>query len=144
LSAPFAVEWLQWLLDQPMPAAPGWQALQRVVSPEALLRLEHQREAADQLEIGNVITCMRPLSSVEWPLFFDRVALVERALREDPAGAYVEMEFPTRDRYRHSVEQLARRSKQTETSVARRAIGMAGRSKGRRWTTTGGVTWGTT
>ena len=51
---------------------------------------------------------MRLLSSIDWPLFFERVSLVEQILREDPAGAYARMDFPTRDRYRHSVEQLAR------------------------------------
>ena len=87
-------------------------ALQRALeaqgdSVDELLRLEHQREAADQLAIGNVITSMRLLSSIDWPLFFERVSLVEQVLREDPAGAYAQMDFPTRDRYRHSVEQLA-------------------------------------
>ena len=72
---------------------PAWQALQRALqaqgdSPEEMLRIEHQREAADQLAIGNVITSMRLLSSIDWPLFFDRVGLVEQVLREDPAGAY--------------------------------------------------------
>ncbi len=83
-----------------------------------MLRLEHQREAADQLAIGNVITSMRLLSSIDWPLFFERVSLVEQILREDPAGAYAQMDFPTRDRYRHSVEQLAKRARQPETDVA--------------------------
>ena len=70
-----------------------WQALQRALeaqddSPEEMLRVEHQREAADQLAIGNIITTMRLLSSIDWPLFFERVSLVEQILREDPAGAY--------------------------------------------------------
>ena len=86
LSAAFVVELLQWLRDQPSSAAPAWQALQRALeaqgdSPEELLRLEHQREATDQLAIGNVITSMRLLSSIDWPLFFDRVSVVEQILK---------------------------------------------------------------
>ena len=50
--------------------------------------VEHQREATDQLAIGNIITSMRLLSSIDWPLFFERVSLVEQILRDDPAGAY--------------------------------------------------------
>ena len=58
LSAAFVVELLQWLRDQPLTAAPAWHALQRALqeqddSAEELLRVEHQREAADQLAIGN-------------------------------------------------------------------------------------------
>ena len=78
-----------------------------------MLRVEHQREAAGQLAIGNIITTMRLLSSIDWPLFFERVSLVEQILREDPAAAYARMDFPTRDRYRHSVEELARAAKVT-------------------------------
>ena len=48
-------------------------------------------------------------------MFFERVSVVERILQEDPAGAYAQMDFPTRDRYRHSVEQLAKRREKPET-----------------------------
>ena len=130
LSAAFVVELMQWLRDQPSSAAPAWQAIQRALeaqgdSPEELLRVEHQREATDQLAIGNVITSMRLLSSIDWALFFERVSVVEQILKEDPAGAYAQMDFGTRDRYRHSVEQLSRGSKTPELVVAQRAIALA-------------------
>ncbi len=130
LSAAFVVELLQWLRDQPPSAGPVWLALQHALeaqgeTAEELLRVEHQREASDQLAMGNVITSMRLLSSVDWPTFFDRVSLVERILRGDPAGAYAAMDFQTRDRYRHSVEQLAKRSPHAELAVAERAVDLA-------------------
>jgi cyclic beta-1,2-glucan synthetase len=130
LSAPFVVELLHWLRDQPSSAAPAWHALQQSLeaqgdSPDEMLRVEHQREAADQLAIGNIITSMRLLSSIDWPLFFERVSLVEQILREDPAGAYARMDFPTRDRYRHSIEQLAKGAKRSELEIARAAVDMA-------------------
>jgi cyclic beta-1,2-glucan synthetase len=130
LSAPFVVEVLHWLRDQPSSAAPAWHGLQQALetqgdSPDEMLRVEHQREAADQLAIGNIITSMRLLSSIDWPLFFERVSLVEQILREDPAGAYARMDFPTRDRYRHSVEQLAKGAKRSEQEIARAAVEMA-------------------
>ncbi len=130
LSAAFVVELLQWLRDQPSTVGPAWQALQHVLqeqddSADEMLRIEHQREAADQLAIGNVITSMRRVSSIDWTLFFERVSLVEKLLRDDPAGAYALMDFSTRDRYRHSIEELARRARRTETDVANRAIELA-------------------
>ena len=64
---------------------------------------------------------MRLLSSIDWPLFFERVSLVEQILREDPAGAYAKMDFATRDRYRHSVEQLAQRRQGGRDSASRDA-----------------------
>ncbi|HEX2342201.1 MAG TPA: glucoamylase family protein [Vicinamibacterales bacterium] len=130
LSAPFVIELLHWLRDQPSSAAPAWSALQRALeaqgdSAEAMLHAEHQRRAADQLAIGNIITSMRLLSSIDWPLFFEHVSLVEQILREDPAGAYALMDFATRDRYRHSIEELAKGARKLETDVARRAVELA-------------------
>ena len=117
----------------------------RTTRAEEMLRIEHQREAADQLAIGNIITSMRLLSSIDWPLFFERVSLVEQILREDPAGAYARMDFPTRDRYRHSVEQLARGAK-TSGAGRRAARGRAGcrRRSGPLPDTTAAITSATT
>ena len=130
LPAAFVVELLQWLRDQPVTAAPAWHALQRALqeqddSAEEMLRIEHQRQAAEQLAISNVITSMRRVSTIDWTLFFERVSLVERELRNDPAGAYAEMDFPTRDRYRHSIEQVAKRAGRSEAEVASLAIELA-------------------
>jgi cyclic beta-1,2-glucan synthetase len=130
LSPTFVVELLQWLRDQPTTAAPAWQALQLALqaqddTPDEMLRIEHHREAAGQLEIGNVITTMRRIAAIDWTAFFERVSLVEQVLRDDPAGAYAAMDFLTRDRYRHSIEQLAKRSHRAETDVARLALDFA-------------------
>jgi len=130
LPAAFVVELLQWLRDQPSTAAPAWQALQRALqeqgdSADEMLRLEHQHQAADQLAISNAISSMRRASSIDWTLFFERVSVVEQVLRGDPAGAYAAMDFPTRDRYRHSIEQLASRARKSEVVIAQRAIELA-------------------
>ena len=134
LSAPFVAELLHWLRDQPPSAGPVWHWLQERLdaqhaSPDEILRSEHQREASDQISIGNVISSMRLLSSLDWPVFFERVSHVELALRDDPAGAYALMDFPTRDRYRHSIEELAKRSGLEELAVARRALELAAEAK---------------
>jgi hypothetical protein len=137
LSAAFVVELLQCLRDQPSSAAPAWHVLHEALdrqgdSPETMLRMEHQREAADQLAIANVITSMRLMSSVDWTLFFEQVSVVERVLRDDPPGAYGRMDFATRDRYRHSVEELAKRARQPEHDVALRAVNLAREAVGNR------------
>jgi cyclic beta-1,2-glucan synthetase len=129
LSPAFVVELLHWLRDQPPSAAPAAQVLHEALAaqddtPDEMLRHEHQREAADQLAIGNAITSMRLASTIDWTLFFERVSPVERILREDPAAAYPEMDFPTRDRYRHAVEGLAKRAGKTEADVARQAVAL--------------------
>ena len=134
LSPAFVVELLEWLRDQPSSAAPVWDWLRQILEAqdddsEEMIRREHQREAADQLAIANTITTMRLMSSLDWPVFFERVSLLERALREDPSGAYAQMDFPTRDRYRRTIELLARRSGIPEMEVGRRALDHAARAR---------------
>ena len=73
-----------------------------------VLRQEQQRLAANQVSIGNLITSMRLISALDWSQFFERVSLVEQVLRRDPAGVYAEMDFATRDQYRHVIEHLAK------------------------------------
>ena len=58
--------------------------------------------------------------------------MVEQTLREDPAAAYGKMDFATRDRYRHVVERMAKRSRLSEREVASQAIHLAQQSADRK------------
>jgi cyclic beta-1,2-glucan synthetase len=94
-------------------------------STEQLVHLEHQRQATAQVTVGNIITSMRLLSTLDWRDFFEDVSLVDPILAQDPAGAYARMEFASRDRYRHVVERIAKRTRVDELEVARRAVHLA-------------------
>ena len=83
------------------------------------LRQEQQRLAANQVSIGNSITSMRLISALDWALFFERVSLVEQILRQDPAGVYPQMDFATRDRYRHKIERMAKLATTTKRTWPR-------------------------
>ena len=79
--------------------------------------------------VRNVITSMRLMSAVDWAEFFESVSLVDAALR---AGSdFAAMDFPTRDRYRHAIEELARGSAHSELEVARARVVAARRAGGR-------------
>ncbi|HEX7449429.1 MAG TPA: glucoamylase family protein, partial [Pirellulales bacterium] len=90
-----------------------------------VLRREHQRQAASQVSVGNCVTSLRVLSSIDWPVFFERTSLVEAILRGDPSGVYALQDFATKDRYRRTVEHFARRSRCDEPAVARRTVELA-------------------
>ena len=92
---------------------------------EQVAHLEHQRQSASQVTVGNVITSMRLLSTLDWRDFFESVSLVDPILEGDPAGVYAQMDFTTRDRYRHVIERIARRTRLDELEVARRAVELA-------------------
>ena len=77
------------------------------VTPEDAVRSENQRQATDQVATANTMTSLRFCATHDWSLFVERVSPVEGILRRDPAGVYPNMDFASRDRYRHAVEELA-------------------------------------
>ncbi len=89
---------------------------------EQLVRSESQQQAADQVSISNSIGSLRFLGSMDWREFVEGRSVVEQVLREDPGGVYGGMDIATRDRYRHAVEKIAKRSRLSEDEVAREAI----------------------
>jgi cyclic beta-1,2-glucan synthetase len=78
--------------------------------------------------VSLMVRGLRALEQIAWREFVESVSVVERVLERDPAGVYARMDFATRDRYRHQVEKMARRSKLTEQEVAEKAVLFAGES----------------
>ncbi len=96
-------------------------AVDRQTAEEAI-RGEHQREAAAQVSVANVVTSLRLCSTLDWTHFVEAVSLVERVLQRDPAGVHGRMEFLSRDRYRQAVEDLADPTGEAQVRVALRAV----------------------
>ncbi len=92
---------------------------------EQLVQAETQSQAANQVSVSNSIGSLRFLGAMDWRDFVERMSAVEQTLREDPGGVYSRMDFATRDRYRHMIEDVARFSGHSEVDVARHAIGLA-------------------
>ncbi|WP_410505593.1 glucoamylase family protein, partial [Janthinobacterium sp.] len=95
------------------------------LSIEQQIQAEVGQQAADQVSIANSIGSLRFLGSMDWQEFVERMSVVERILRADPAGVYAGMDFATRDQYRHVVERLARRSPRGEAEIAELALQLA-------------------
>ncbi|WP_414660604.1 GH36-type glycosyl hydrolase domain-containing protein [Horticoccus sp. 23ND18S-11] len=98
------------------------------LSMDQLVHQESQNQAADQVSVSHSIGSLRFLSAMDWKEFVETLSLVDTTLRGDPADVYSDMDFATRDRYRHAVESLARHSDLTEVEIARCAIALADRS----------------
>lgn len=113
--------------DAPVEAL-NWIAAQTArlgTSPEELARRYYLRQAADQVSVGNAITSMRSINNLDWGAFFAEASYVEAVLVRDPSAAYALMDESSRDRCRHAVERVARRSVASETEVAHVALEMA-------------------
>ena len=88
-----------------------------------------QSQAAAQVSIGNSIGSLRFLGATDWREFVEATSVVEATLRSEPCGVYPTMDFATRDRYRHVVEEIAKGSSLSENEVAGLAVAEAGRPK---------------
>src|SRR5919107_418875 len=137
LDRAFVVQLTQRLRDQDPAFMPVFDWLERRLqkqrlSTEQAVHLEHQRQAAAPGTVGNILTPMRLLSTLDWPDFFGSVSLIDPLLGEDPAGVYARMNFHTRDRYRHVIERIAKRTGAEELEVARGALRLAEDARARR------------
>lgn len=83
---------------------------------EKLVHEEHLSQTSANVTVRNIITSMRLMSSIDWRDFFEDVSLVDEVFQEDPL--YSQLDFTTRDKYRHSLEELAVGSKLSELEVA--------------------------
>jgi cyclic beta-1,2-glucan synthetase len=83
---------------------------------EKIVHEEHLSQTSANVTVRNIITSMRLMSSLDWRDLFEEVSLVDEKFQENPL--YTQLDFATRDKYRHSVEELARGSKLTELEVA--------------------------
>ncbi|MGD0121641.1 MAG: glucoamylase family protein [Candidatus Limnocylindrales bacterium] len=128
LPAAARVQLFQRLRDQDPAVTPALGLVEKLLAAqgttaEEIVRLEHQRQATMNVTVRNVITSMRLISWFDWAQFVESVSLVDEVFRE--RSSFADMDFATRDRYRHAVEDLARDSGRTEVEVARKAAAMA-------------------
>src|SRR5450631_1810954 len=124
LERAFAVQLVQRLRDLDPKVGPIllWldeQLAAQGTSADEIVRAEHQQQATVSVTVRNIITSMRLTSSFDWQTFFESVSLVDEVLRE--GSNFGEMDFATRDSYRHAVEDLSRASKHSELEIAKRA-----------------------
>ena len=124
----FAVQLVQRLRDQDPAVTPALRWLDdhltaQGTTSEKIVTEEHQFQGAMSVTVRNIITSMRFISSVDWTKFFESVSLVDEVLRAN--SNFAAMDFPTRDSYRHAIEELAIGSAYSEIEVAEKALQMA-------------------
>ena len=119
----FVERFTRQLRDRDLAIAPAYEWLtnklqERGSSIEHAVEAEYQSQATGQVTVGNIITSMRLLSTLDWQTFFENVSLIDPLFGKDPAKIYSKMTFGTRNRYREVVERIARRTKIDELKVA--------------------------
>ena len=85
-----------------------------------VVSIEHHSQTAANATVRNIITSFRLMSAYDWQKFFEDVSLVDETLRK--GSMYSKMDFATRDRYRHALEQISRASPLSQLEIAQKLI----------------------
>lgn len=130
----FTAQFAKRLRDQDPHLFPALEYFEKQLSQanssiEQRVHASHQTQAANQVSVANIITSMRLLSSLNWRDFFESISLVDDILESDPV--YEQMDFPTRDRYRHVLERIGKRCHASEIDLAHAIVDLAQKSKAR-------------
>jgi len=62
---------------------------------------------------------------MDWREFVESMSHVEQVLKNDPAEAYISMDFNTRDHYRHVIEKISKNCDFSEVDVAIKTLELA-------------------
>ena len=97
-------------------------------SIEDAITSEGRHQASQQAAMASLIGSLRLVATFDWSEFFESVSLVEQVLHRDPAGVYGRMDFRSRDRYRHAIEELAEPTGEAQMRVALKCVECAKRA----------------
>ena len=75
--------------------------------------------------ISKCISSLRSIESTDWKKFFNQISKVEEILNRDPSNIYSEMEFKSKDYYRHEIERLSRKFNVDEVTLTKIAYELA-------------------
>jgi cyclic beta-1,2-glucan synthetase len=89
---------------------------------DSTINLDHQRQSNYQFEMSNCINGIREITSLDWKKNFEKLSYVEDVLRKDPINVYENMDFQSRDYYRHQIERISKKTGFSEVFIAKQAL----------------------
>jgi cyclic beta-1,2-glucan synthetase len=125
LPTAFAMQLVRRLREEDPGAAPVQRWLDTTLAvqgttAEQVVEAQHQRQGAANVTIRNVIISMRLMSSIDWRELVENVSPVDAILR--PGTNFADLDFETREQYRHAIEDLAQGSRYSEIEITRLAM----------------------
>ncbi|MBW9065570.1 protein ndvB [Rhizobium herbae] len=89
---------------------------------EEALVAEQNRLSSGNVTMSNIIRSLREIDDNDWAVWFESVSKLDDALRA--RSDYSSLDFGSRNKYRNTIEKLARRSGYTELEVTQIALDM--------------------
>jgi cyclic beta-1,2-glucan glucanotransferase len=100
-------------------------AMELVLLEQVAIRSRKFLANSDAAGVGICVRSLRAINELQWKDVIEPHIAFDHVLRQDPAGAYPQMDFESRNLYRDKVVKIAERSDFTEMEVACEALALA-------------------
>ncbi|OLP53975.1 protein ndvB [Rhizobium rhizosphaerae] len=87
---------------------------------EDAIAAEQNRLASGNATMSNIIRSLRKIDDTDWAVWFESVSKVDEALRD--GADYTALDFGSRNKYRTTIEKLAKRASASELEVTQTAL----------------------
>ncbi len=92
---------------------------------ERVTQMEHNAQSVYTVSMGNSITSLHHLATLDWSDLFESASAIEQILNQDPDGTYPLMDLQTRNYYRSQVEKIASLHGVSEIHIAKEVVALA-------------------
>ena len=92
---------------------------------EEVVKKEHYDIAVKKVSMANCITSMKELLRIDFLSIFEEVNGVEEILKQDPANIYTKMDYKTKEYYRNTIKEIAKKTKIAEIYIAKKVLELA-------------------
>jgi cyclic beta-1,2-glucan synthetase len=116
---------MQFLLLEPLGAFSESVLANRVDAPKRATVDDCPARQVEAEDVPVLIKSLGLLADLDWKEEFEKVNQTDRILRQDPVGAYPQMDFESRESYRKAVAEMAERSDWTEEAIAHKVLTLA-------------------
>ncbi len=86
------------------------------------IQKEHFATALRKISMANCITSIKKIQRINFLDIFEKINGVEEILNNDPSGIYRNMEYKTKEYYRNTIKEIARKTNMSEIYIAKKTI----------------------
>ena len=86
------------------------------------IQKEHFATAIRKISMANCITSIKKIQRINFLEIFEKINGVEGILNSDPAGIYEKMEHKTKEYYRNTIKEIAKKTNMSEIYIAKKTI----------------------
>ena len=86
------------------------------------IQKEHFDTAIRKISMSNCITSIKKIQRINFLDIFEKINGVEEILSREPAGIYENMEYKTKEYYRNTIKEIAKKTNMSEIYVAKKVV----------------------